>query len=180
MSHHLGPPRPKQTGGSFDGRVPLSPSVVSPPTLTGLKPAGCPGEPQGTLGQPQKSISAGPCVSELPAYKCVTSKRQGEEGRGGGEGKGNPQTVASPPAPTIQTAEQPDLAAVFAAPWVTASEPEGVSCRRSPFSAEVRCPTAKFLAPWGRSAFGSCLSCLVVPAWLLLECDLSFCFLAGT
>jgi len=43
----------------FDGHVPLSPNVVSPPSVMGPKPVECAGEPRGALRQPGKSISTG-------------------------------------------------------------------------------------------------------------------------
>lgn len=162
-----------QFSSSFDGHVPLSADVVSPPTLMGPKLESLV-EPLGSHINPSAQAA---CMSELLAYKCFTNKGKGEEGRGRGEGKKKPQTVASPAAPTIQTANQPDLTySVCFCCGLTllnrrVSHVDGVL---SQWSSGVQQQSTWLLGTVLASSPAS--PSLVVPAWLLLEHDLSFWF----
>ena len=184
MRHHLGPPPPQadwQFSSSFDGHVPLSPDVVSPPTLTGPKPVGCPREPHGALRQPHKSISTGTLRERAPGVQMLYQQKEGKGGERKRRRKGRPQNSCLPTS-THHTDSRPArshleclLLGYHGLLNQRVSLVDGVL---SQWSSGVQQQSTWLLGTVLASSPASPF--LVVPAWLLLEHDLSFCFLAGT
>lgn len=109
LRHTIWDPPPQadwQFSSSFDGHVPLSPDVVSPPTLMGPKPVGCPGEPHGALRQPHKSISTGTLHERAPGIQMLYQRKEGKGGERKRRRKGKPQNSCLP-ASTHHTDSKP-------------------------------------------------------------------------
>lgn len=164
----------RQTGSSVPllmGVFSLSPTMVSPSTLTGPKSVGWPWEPPGALGQPHQSISTGTLREWAPACnQCFTTKRRGEEEEGERE---TPKELAPHQHPAIPS--KPSSSCLQCLLWGYHGW-TGVSLFMEPF---LRC---KQKAAVAASLGLLCLYLLpLLPlSSLLLDHDLSFCFLAGT